>query len=138
MPFRWLAADARVDRGCKAKQRRRDKTAPTCGSYFYSSTGFGRRPERARKNNFGNHGGALLWDFFPEYRPSMLSHLTSSHRGEHYSPHVTIGVGTVEYLNALLAAPFPTFTFSGVGMSAYQFGNFGTAAKQLHSFKLTQ
>jgi hypothetical protein len=62
----------------------------------------------------------------------------SQHRGEHYSPHVTIGVGTVDYLNALLAAPFPTFTFSAAGASAYQFGNFGTAAKQLHSFKLTQ
>lgn len=62
----------------------------------------------------------------------------SQHRGEHYSPHVTIGVGTTAYLDALVAAPFPTFTFSAVGMSAYQFGNFGTAAKQLHSFKLTQ
>jgi hypothetical protein len=60
----------------------------------------------------------------------------SQHRGEHYSPHVTIGVGTTAYLDALVAAPFPTFTFSAVGMSAYQFGNFGTAAKQLHSFKL--
>jgi hypothetical protein len=62
----------------------------------------------------------------------------SEHRGEDYSPHVTIGVGATEYLNALVAAPFPTFTFSAVGVSAYQFGNFGTAAKQLHSFKLTQ
>jgi hypothetical protein len=62
----------------------------------------------------------------------------SEHRGEHYSPHVTIGVGTIDYLNALLAAPFPTFTFSAAGASAYQFGNFGTAAKQLHSFKLIQ
>jgi hypothetical protein len=62
----------------------------------------------------------------------------ATHRGEHYSPHVTIGVGTIDYLNALLAAPFPTFTFSAAGASAYQFGNFGTAAKQLHSFKLTQ
>jgi hypothetical protein len=62
----------------------------------------------------------------------------AAHRGEHYTPHVTIGVGTVEYLDALLAAPFPTFTFSPAGASAYQFGNFGTAAKQLHSFKLTQ
>jgi hypothetical protein len=60
------------------------------------------------------------------------------HTGEHYSPNVTIGVGTVEYLDALLAAPFPTFTFSAVGVSAYQFGNFGTATKQLDSFKLTQ
>jgi len=62
----------------------------------------------------------------------------AEHRGEHYSPHVTIGAGTVDYLNALLAAPFPTVTFSAAGASAYQFGNFGTAAKQLHSFKLTQ
>jgi hypothetical protein len=62
----------------------------------------------------------------------------AAHIGEHYSPHVTIGVGTVDYLNALLAAAFPTFTFSAVGMSVYQFGNFGTAMKQLHSFKLTQ
>jgi hypothetical protein len=62
----------------------------------------------------------------------------AGHIGEHYTPHVTIGVGTTDYLNALLAAPFPTFTFSAVGASAYQFGNFGTAAKQLHSFKLTQ
>jgi len=60
----------------------------------------------------------------------------AGHTGENYSPHVTIGVGTVEYLDALLAAPFPTFTFSVVAASAYQFGNFGTAAKQLHSFKL--
>ena len=32
----------------------------------------------------------------------------SGHAGEHYSPHVIIGVGTVDYLNALLAAPFST------------------------------
>jgi hypothetical protein len=62
----------------------------------------------------------------------------ATHRGEHYSPHVTIGVGTTDYLDALLAAPFPTFTFSAAGASAYQFGNFGTAAKLLHSFKLMQ
>jgi hypothetical protein len=61
----------------------------------------------------------------------------AEHRGEHYSPHVTIGVGTIAYLDALVAAPFPEFTFSAAGASAYQFGNFGTAAKQLHSFKMT-
>ena len=62
----------------------------------------------------------------------------ATHKGEHYSPHVTIGVGTTAYLDALLAAPFPTFTFSAAGASAYQFGNFGTAAKLLYSFKLMQ
>jgi hypothetical protein len=62
----------------------------------------------------------------------------ATHKGGRYSPHVTIGVGTIGYLDALVAAPFPTFTFSAAGASAYQFGNFGTAAKLLHSFKLTQ
>lgn len=77
----------------------------------------------------------------PEINQATLDAVASyfsAHIGEHYSPHVTIGVGTVDYLNALLAAPFPTFTFSPVGMSVYQFGNFGTAAKLLHSFSLTQ
>jgi hypothetical protein len=62
----------------------------------------------------------------------------SAHTGENYSPHVSIGVGTVDYLNTLVTAPFPTFTFSPTGMSVYQFGNYGTAKKQLHSFKLAQ
>jgi hypothetical protein len=69
---------------------------------------------------------------------NAVSTYFSEHTGEHYSPHVTIGVGTVDYLNALLAAPFPMFTFSAVGVSVYQFGNFGTAAKLLHPFKLAQ
>jgi hypothetical protein len=58
------------------------------------------------------------------------------HSGEHYSPHVTTGVGTIEYLDALLAKPFDTFTFSPVGASAYHLGNYGTAMAKLYSFKL--
>ena len=60
------------------------------------------------------------------------------HSGAHYSPHVTIGIGTIKYLNALLAAPFPTFTFSLVGASVYHLGNYGTAMTKLHSFELNQ
>jgi hypothetical protein len=58
------------------------------------------------------------------------------HSGEHYSPHVTTGVGTIEYLDALLAKPFDTFAFSPVGASVYHLGNYGTAMVKLHSFKL--
>jgi hypothetical protein len=58
------------------------------------------------------------------------------HSDEHYSPHVTIGVGTTEYLDAMLAAPFPTFTFGYVGASLYRLGNCGTAMTKLHSFEL--
>jgi hypothetical protein len=73
-------------------------------------------------------------------QPTLIAVATCfpGHTGEHYSPHVTVGVGTRDYLDALLAAPFPTFTFSHVGTSVYQFGNFGTAARKLHSFALTR
>ncbi|MGC1385468.1 MAG: hypothetical protein WA823_16945, partial [Candidatus Acidiferrales bacterium] len=58
------------------------------------------------------------------------------HSGAHYSPHVTTGIGTIEFLDALLAKPFDTFRFSIVGASVYHLGNYGTAMTQLHSFKL--
>jgi hypothetical protein len=42
---RW-AANAQTERDrCKAKQGRRGKTALTCGSWSYSSTVLGSRPE---------------------------------------------------------------------------------------------
>ena len=58
------------------------------------------------------------------------------HSGEKYSPHVTTGIGTVEHLDALLAAPFDAFSFAPVGASVYHLGNYGTAMTKLHSFKL--
>jgi hypothetical protein len=59
------------------------------------------------------------------------------HSGEHFTPHVTVGIGTVDYWDALLAASFDAFTFSLVGASVYQLGNYGTAMKLLHTFKPT-
>ena len=56
--------------------------------------------------------------------------------GEKFNPHVTIGVGTEDYLNRMLAEPFPAFTFSSVGASVYQLGSFGTARKELKALVL--
>jgi 2'-5' RNA ligase len=56
--------------------------------------------------------------------------------GEKFNPHVTIGVGTEDYLNKMLAEPFPPFTFSSVGASVYQLGSFGTARKELTALVL--
>ncbi len=53
------------------------------------------------------------------------------HAGKNFMPHVTIGVGTKAYLDAMLAAPFEAFTFSPAGASVYQLGDFGTARKNL-------
>jgi 2'-5' RNA ligase superfamily len=51
--------------------------------------------------------------------------------GARFNPHVTIGVATETYLNAMLAEPFEAFTFSPAGASVYQLGSFGTARKEL-------
>jgi hypothetical protein len=58
--------------------------------------------------------------------------------GEHYNPHVTTGVALREYLDQMLAEPFTPFTFSPAGAAVYQLGQFGTAAKKLHTFNLNK
>jgi hypothetical protein len=58
------------------------------------------------------------------------------HSGDHYVPHVTVGLGTMEYLDKMNAEPFDSFTFSVAGASTYHLGNYGTAMKKLHSYKL--
>jgi hypothetical protein len=58
------------------------------------------------------------------------------HRGDHFTPHVTVGIGTIAFWDAMLAEPFDTFTFSPVGASVYHLGNYGTAMTLLHTFKL--
>ncbi len=75
----------------------------------------------------------------PNILPQVIEYVrvfVPEHSGSHYSPHVTIGVGTVEFLNAMVAAPFGAFTFSPVGASVYHLGNYGTAMKKLHAFTL--
>jgi hypothetical protein len=58
----------------------------------------------------------------------------TNNAGENFSPHVTIGIGVKAYLDAMLAEPFTAFTFSPVSASVYQFGDYGTARKQLKAF----
>lgn len=56
--------------------------------------------------------------------------------GEHYNPHVSIGVATKDYLDKMLKEPFESFTFSPAGAAVYQLGPYGTAAKQLKKWDL--
>jgi hypothetical protein len=57
--------------------------------------------------------------------------------GKNFSPHVTIGLAPEDYLKGLLAEPFADFTFSPAGVSVYQLGNYGVAAKKLKGWSLT-
>ena len=58
------------------------------------------------------------------------------HSGDHYVPHVSIGVGTIDFLKTFSSAPFDDFTFSPAAASVYHLGEYGTAMKKLHSVPL--
>lgn len=88
---------------------------------------------------FAPSGTTAAFKTTPE-DPTIVAGLTEyvqdfvpQHSGAHFLPHVTIGVGTTEYLDKLLAQPFASFTFSLVGASVYHLGNYGTAMVKLHS-----
>ena len=51
--------------------------------------------------------------------------------GKNYNPHVTIGLGTREFVDKLKAAPFTAFAFKARAVEVYQLGEFGTAQKLL-------
>jgi hypothetical protein len=65
-----------------------------------------------------------------------VSVFVPEHSGDHYVPHVSIGVAPHDFLKTFSSAPFDSFTFSPVGASVYHLGNYGTAMTKLHSVKL--
>jgi hypothetical protein len=69
-------------------------------------------------------------DILPALIPSVGAYWEDN-GGAKFNPHVTTGIGSKAFLDALLAEPFPTFTFSSASASIYQFGDYGTARKQL-------
>jgi 2'-5' RNA ligase len=75
-----------------------------------------------------------------DIQPSLIeyvAHFVTAAAGQHFNPHVTIGVAMETYLNQMLAEPFPAFTFAATGASVYQLGTFGTARKELKALPLT-
>jgi hypothetical protein len=56
--------------------------------------------------------------------------------GAKFNPHVSIGIGTQDYLNKMLEENFEPFTFSPVGFALYHLGNMGTARNKLKSWAL--
>jgi hypothetical protein len=70
----------------------------------------------------------------PDIHPSVIPYVTGfvpEQTGQNYSPHVSTGVGTTVFLDALLAQPLDTFDFYPASASVYQLGNYGTARKEL-------
>jgi 2'-5' RNA ligase len=52
--------------------------------------------------------------------------------GENYHPHLTVGIGKLDFVEALKAEPFAAFPVTAVSVGLYQLGNFGTARTKLH------
>jgi haloacid dehalogenase-like hydrolase len=63
-----------------------------------------------------------------------VSAFVPKYSGEHFSPHVSTGVASKEYLDKMLAEPFERFVFSPAGAAVYQLGAYGTAAKKLEGW----
>jgi 2'-5' RNA ligase len=81
---------------------------------------------------FSDEGGRDIQKSLIDY----VAYFVKDAADKRFNPHVTIGVGTETYLNKMLAEPFPSFTFSPIGASAYQLGTFGTARKELKALTL--
>ena len=55
--------------------------------------------------------------------------------GKNFNPHVTVGIGQLDFVTKLKAAPFDTFKFKVAGAAVFHLGNFGTAQKRLWEWK---
>jgi 2'-5' RNA ligase len=82
---------------------------------------------------FSDEGGRDIQNELIDY----VTNFVTDAAGKRFNPHVTIGVGMVDYLDRMLAEPFASFTFSPAGASVYQLGSFGTARKELRALTLT-
>jgi hypothetical protein len=74
----------------------------------------------------------------PDIHPSVIPYVAGfvpEQTGQNYSPHVSTGVGTIAFLDTLLAQPFDAFDFYPASASVYQLGNFGTARKELKALR---
>ena len=58
------------------------------------------------------------------------------HSAEHYSPHITVGVGKQDFVKGLEASRFDDFEFSPSAVAVYQLGDLGAARQVLKSWPL--
>jgi len=75
----------------------------------------------------------------PDINQPTIDYVTTfvpNETGKKFNPHVTIGVGTQDYLKKMLDEKFEAFTFSPAGAAVYHLGNFGTAHTELKRWEL--
>jgi phosphoglycolate phosphatase-like HAD superfamily hydrolase/2'-5' RNA ligase len=61
-----------------------------------------------------------------------VNNFVGSRTGTNYHPHLTVGIGTRDFVDALKAEPFEAFTVKAVSVSLYQVGDYGVAQRKLY------
>lgn len=61
-----------------------------------------------------------------------VTHFVEKASGARFEPHVSTGIASTAYLEAMQAEPFEAFSFLSASAAVYQLGPFGTAARLLH------
>ena len=69
---------------------------------------------------------------------SWVENFVPSSSGKNYIPHITLGVGDHEAVEALKRESLKAFTFKPQAVAIYQLGNFGTAQRKLWVQSLQQ
>jgi 2'-5' RNA ligase len=61
-----------------------------------------------------------------------VNNFVGTRTGTNYNPHLTVGIGTRNFVDALKAEPFEAFTVRAVSLSLYQVGDYGVAHRKIY------
>lgn len=78
------------------------------------------------------HGNAAFDAALIDY----VTHFTSIGAGADFEPHVSMGIASTAYLDAMMAEPFERFAFGCASAASYQLGPYGTAARLLRRWDI--
>ncbi|MBM3964865.1 MAG: 2'-5' RNA ligase family protein [Planctomycetes bacterium] len=87
----------------------------------------------------GNAEAYVTSPEFPDINESTLQYVETfipERIGKNYNPHVTVGVGPLDFVEKMKAAPFQKTQFKVMGAAVFQLGDNGTAQKQLWAWTL--
>lgn len=72
---------------------------------------------------------------FDPYLFEYVDTFAENQTGDNFNPHVTTGVGPLDWVEARETEPFKPFEFGVTNLTVYQLGNFGTAARPLFGWQ---
>ena len=61
-----------------------------------------------------------------------VNNFVGPHTGMNYHPHLSVGIGTRDFVDTLKAEPFEAFTVRAISVSLYQVGDYGVAQRKLY------